>query len=714
MAKTVEQYLEEAINKGGIASETTAKDILSALQGKPGSAQDKLQKSFLELDKSTQGEKKKRFDFNKFLERAGTGFQFASGGMEGLTAGLRTGAANLTGFNQVLVNTIASLTAIVGQNVMAFRDLATIGANATTNVNELRRIAGLAGIDMNRLVGALVLANTSLTALAGDSAKGATKFNQIIGSLTNSEFAEQVTGLGFQMEDITEGFSEYVKLQTTLGRAQTMTDMELQTGAQNYLLTLDALTRLTGMQRDQVKDTLQAAADDKRLRLIMNDEIGSAVTRVTALTPELGEALKGMISRGFPRGAEEVGLFAVKGVREAVQALRQGVPGASDMLIRAMATQAQANDGLSKEQKLAQTTLIGVGNGFFDVQAYLQKFGALIDQNTGAIIDQQKAFMDNKSGMKQLDRVSEKFRNSFNSFVKPFTDMTDKLVGFVVPALDFVANIAVKVGEAFNDFYKKFPNATTAITALTTAVLAAGTAFVGYKATKSVGSYLTGGGGAGKQAGGSMLGKLGAGGGGILGGIGAGLKGLAGGLTAFANPAVLIGAGALGLSITAIGAGIAAATWLMGGALGKFGEGLKSIGEVDGSNLLQVAKGTFALSAAMVAMGAGSTFNAIGGVVSKIFGGGSENFAKNLNKTLDELDKNKIDMYANSLENLGNAMTNLRSGMTGTITASSSSTGDKLDRLNNTMEQILLVLGEGNRYSRITSKSTKDTAENFG
>jgi hypothetical protein len=71
-------------------------------------------------------------------------------------------------------------------------------------------------------------------------------------------------------------------------------------------------------------------------------------------------------------------------------------------------------------------------------------------------------------------------------------------------------------------------------------------------------------------------------------------------------------------------------------------------------------------------------------------------------------------MYANSLENLGNAMTSLRSGMTGTITASSSSTGDKLDRLNNTMEQILMTMNDNNRYSRITSQATQDTAENFG
>ena len=70
-------------------------------------------------------------------------------------------------------------------------------------------------------------------------------------------------------------------------------------------------------------------------------------------------------------------------------------------------------------------------------------------------------------------------------------------------------------------------------------------------------------------------------------------------------------------------------------------------------------------------------------------------------------------MYANSLENLGNAMTSLRSGMTGATTASANSTGDKLDRLNTTMEQILLVLGEGTRYSKITARSQSEIVENI-
>jgi hypothetical protein len=68
-------------------------------------------------------------------------------------------------------------------------------------------------------------------------------------------------------------------------------------------------------------------------------------------------------------------------------------------------------------------------------------------------------------------------------------------------------------------------------------------------------------------------------------------------------------------------------------------------------------------------------------------------------------------MYANSLDNLGNAMTNLRSGMVGSTTASASSTGDKLDQLNSTMEQILMAMSDGNRYSRITSQATTEMSD---
>ena len=80
----------------------------------------------------------------------------------------------------------------------------------------------------------------------------------------------------------------------------------------------------------------------------------------------------------------------------------------------------------------------------------------------------------------------------------------------------------------------------------------------------------------------------------MLGGLGWDLRDLQEDLQHLPNPAVVLGA-TLGTHIAAIGAGFVRATYLMGGALGKFADGLKAIGDVDGTNLLEVAKGTLAL-----------------------------------------------------------------------------------------------------------------------
>ena len=335
-----------------------------------------------------------------------------------------------------------------------------------------------------------------------------------------------------------------------------------------------------------------------------------------------------------------------------------------------------------------------------------------MNQSTDAIIEEQKRRGESTEGAKMFDQVSEDLRSSLKGLTVPFQNVIDNLIGLVAKGLKPFADIVKSLSEKFNNLSEETKNAIAGLALIGGAVGGGAVAYKGGKAIIGGAKSLLSGGGQ-KSTFMGPLSKTGAGGGGMLAGMGGGLKGLAGGLTAMANPATLLGAANLGLAITAIGAGLAAATFLMGGALTKFSDGLQSFGDVDGGNLIQVAKGTAALSAAMVAMGAGSTASAITGFFGKIFGGGSENFAKNLNKTLDELDKSKIDMYANSLENLGNAMTSLRSGMTGATTASANSTGDKLDRLNTTMEQILLVLGEGTRYNKITARSQSEIVENI-
>ena len=714
---TLEELIQKTEGNDGIASESTAKKILKALEGGSGG------RSGRDTEEQSKKVSTASKVFSKVVKTTGAGFESLSGGSDKLVEGLAQLASSSRGLNKVLLQVTATLAARVFENVDVFRNLAEIGAVTSANLSEFRYVAATAGIDMTRLATALISTNTALTGLGGDAAKGARVFNKIMAEITNSDFTDKLVALGFSMGDITEGFADYVTLQTRLGRAQSMSQGDLISGSQEYLLRLDQLSRLTGLQRDQVKDELQAVADARELRLISNKEIEATMVRVKAAAPEMVSAVTGLLAKGFPEGGEQVGIFAVEGVREAVSALRDGVPGASDMFIQALARNGENIANMDAGQKKLIATQLGVGNEFFNIAADSVKFRQFLGQSTQEIIDEQEQRAKNSEGARKFADASENLRSTFQGLLVPFQKVTDTLIGFLIPAMELLTKGIESLSNSFNDWFKSFDEegqkTIATVTGIAGSIVLAGTAFMTFmkakSAVSSVGSYLTGGGGGGGKSPLPSVGKkVGAGSGGLLAGMGGGLKGLAGGLTAMANPATLLGAANLGLAITAIGAGLAAATFLMGGALEKFSSGLKGFSEVDGTNLLQVAKGTLALSGAMAAMGVGSAAGAVTGFVSKIFGGGSENFAKNLNKTLDELDKSKIDMYANSLENLGNAMTSLRSGMVGTTTASASATGDKLDQLNNTMEQILMAMTDNNRYTRITSQATTETAENFG
>jgi hypothetical protein len=101
------------------------------------------------------------------------------------------------------------------------------------------------------------------------------------------------------------------------------------------------------------------------------------------------------------------------------------------------------------------------------------------------------------------------------------------------------------------------------------------------------------------------------------------LQGLATGLKAFgsAAPQILLGAAALAGAIAIIGAGIAAASWIMGKALPTLAEGFKSFNDINGGNLVKVGAGIGALGLGLVAFGAGSGAAAIGGVIEGLTSG---------------------------------------------------------------------------------------------
>ena len=726
------EALAKGIGQSGVATETTLRALVKALGGDTGmkavaqatgktAKEMKTMASYLqdvneELEDTEQGLTR----LQKVNNTLSIGIGIVTTNLAGLGSSARMVGEQFGTVGEAFGDTLGYLIDRLSENVDFYRSISQIGGTAGQSISDLRIAAGETGLTMGQLTDAITQAGGNLALLGGTTGVGVKRFTNALKDLAQGETFEKFSALGFTMQEIATGAAEYLELQTQLGRTQTMTERELSSETADYLNNLDLLSRLTGKNRQALQQEMQERAKDARLSLQLagmsqkqQREINSALSMTGNVSKEMEQSIRNLIATdGVATNAREAGIMAIDGMREALHGLARGESGSAQQLMKVFQGAANETAQMSAEERQRYAQLKQLGVDFFDVRFETIGFKNALGDLEVATEEQVKAQEVGAKSALLFDKSTQRLRTAFQALLAPIVDMLNPAIGLLASAIEQLVS--------FFDFLKKelgaFGTGLSAVTAVLatmyTGKLASAGVGVAAKGGKKLMSYLPGMGGGGGGPG--ILGKAGAGAGGLLGGVGAGMKGLAGGLKAFANPQTVIGATAFSASIAIIGAGLAAATWLMGGALEKFASGLGAVGEVDGKNLMAVAKGSTALAGAMAVMSVGTTASAVTGFFGKIFGSGPENFAKNLNKTLHELDKNKIDMYANSLENLGNAMTSLRSGMTGTITASSSSTGDKLDRLNNTMEQILMTMNDNNRYSRITSQATQDTAENFG
>ena len=728
------EALAKGIAQSGVATETTLRALVKALGGDTGmkavaqatgktAKEMKTMGSYLndlndELEDTTQGLTK----YQKVNNALSIGITVVTGNLSHLGGSIRMVGDQFGVLGGIVGDTLGYLVDRLSENVDFYRSISQIGGAAGQSISNLRAVAGQTGLTMDQLSDAVVQAGSNLTLLGGTTGAGLKKFTDALTDLSKGETFNNLTALGFTMREISMGAAEYLELQTQLGRTQTMDSRQLSSETSEYLMNLDLLTRLTGKNRQELQKEMQARAKDSRLSLQLagmtqaqQREVNSAIEMTGVKSKGLADSLQNLIATdGVATNAREAGIMAIDGMREAIHGLARGEAGSAQQLMQVFSKLANETGDLTAEERQRYAQLKQLGVDFNDVRFETIGFKNGLGDLEKATKEQKAAQEAAGSSALGFDKATQRLSTAFQGLLSPITDLLGGAVGLLANVLEKMASMVLTVQEKLGTF----GGAVVSLGALITTIAVGKVAGAGIGAVASKGaSYLPGMGGGKGGAGGGMVGKLGAGVGGVFKGIGAGVKGLGSGLATLGGPMgvkALAGAAVLAGIITILGAGVGAAAFLAGKGLNTFAEALEKFQTVDGDKLGQIAKAATSLSVAMVKLGGGSLKGGVTGFFGKLFGGGPENFAKNINKTLDELDKNKIDMYANSLDNLGNAMSKLQSGMNGSITSSASATGDKLERLNNTMEQILHVLDEGNKYSRITSKATTDTAENFG
>ena len=89
------------------------------------------------------------------------------------------------------------------------------------------------------------------------------------------------------MNETTDLMTDYLEIQTGLGRAQDMSNDQLVAGTKKYITELDLLARITGQSRKEAAEEQKKIANDKTLRLAMAS-MGEVAAQLGDLSKRLG------------------------------------------------------------------------------------------------------------------------------------------------------------------------------------------------------------------------------------------------------------------------------------------------------------------------------------------------------------------------------------------------------------------------------------------
>ena len=658
------------VGGNGVASEVTLLRLVEAMEamskaggGKGGGGaktQALANKAIAEGTKATTDNTKATTSSaaatSKAAEAAG---KFASAVNNAALGALGAASKSIIGFGQTLLSGQTSIEAYASQipvigsllgplagyidrSVDAFRDLSASGASFGNSLIEVRNTAASMGLSLEEFSGFVTQNAATLSALGGTATEGAKQFASMNKTLKATGGFADLKAMGFTVMEINEGMGDYIELQSRMGNLQGRSTRDLAASSADYMKQVDLLAKVTGKTRKEAEAALAAQAADAGIRgmlaalgegteeyknlqmsLAMIDEVGGAA----------GAAMKDLID-GMPSSAE-TGQFlsmlgdAGPGIQDALKQIGQGAD--PSVLQEAMRNAGGALGDFAQMDADARKQYID------NLRATNPAMAEFLDSSTQMI----------KMGNKDLDaaRREQDEREALATTATTFEDSIRRVQAVIQKAfvdsgvleafasgLETVVNFFSSIGETFGA-----AGVIAALVAGITALFAA-KAVTGALASRAGGAIrdralgavgLGGarggpapaapiGGGSTGGINGSMGKSIGDFGKGLGKGIGGILKGLANGIAAFANPAVPIGAAALGVAIVAIGAGIAGATWLMGKALPTFAEGMQSFENIDGEKLKNAGLGMAAVAAGMAAFGAGSAVAGLGGLVGGI------------------------------------------------------------------------------------------------
>ena len=601
------------------ATEATLKALLQAFLAKNAGDASTLKKIAEKVNLNTEEVEEQLEDLGEEAEKTGTEFKRTTedisrsrkgfiNAFDSYTKEFTAGTAKasqlfeaLGQFNNtfgVFATITAKLLAIQEQYLITYQQISGAGANFAGSLTDMKTASLESYLSLEQF-GRIVTENSAAFAKMGPSVDGGVRaFTKLSHELINGETGKSLLGLGYTTEELNQQMVDYIANTGGRTREELANTKEISNSTKEYLTELDALSTITGKSRKEQEAAAKEAAANQAVQ-----------AKLQTMSEEERKKYEIARAEAFARGG--------KGAEEALQSALLGFPPMTKAAQEYTAVAGNMNDVTMEQAKAITDSTKSVkdmknGAAAYNEAAIKDKknLGTAGDAmimrggtmaSTAASIYQtanravaQGAETTAKS-LKQVTDVSDEQAKRAESQAadaaessKAMQDLAANLNTFLNPIIKYGAGAINALISGFN----KLPHwLQLTVEGLAAAYLA----IRGYKAMVGVGN----------AAGGVMSRMMGGGGGGASGvlgevekagpGTGGVLQSLAGGLKSFANPQILLGAtilaGSIAIIITGIGAGIAAASWLMGKALPTLAEGLSKFANINGDNLKKTGAG---------------------------------------------------------------------------------------------------------------------------
>lgn len=254
------------------------------------------------------------------------------------TLGMQTGAQGFTALNPVIDAAAAAFSGIpilgglvkaaaegtkmlinqLSQTVQAFESVGKVGGLTTEGMSGLQKQFQTSGMTIDSYTNTIVTNSATLARFAGTVGDGAETFSKTAGKV-QKDFGLGLQNLGYGINEIGETTASYIALQTRLGRAQGKSVNELAAGSYKYALELDALAKLTGASKDELKKQQDAALSEARFRAKYDEMVANGQevqakamldfqSMVNTVSPEVAQGLRD-VSTGFTNSQAAIKLF---------------------------------------------------------------------------------------------------------------------------------------------------------------------------------------------------------------------------------------------------------------------------------------------------------------------------------------------------------------------------------------------------------------------